>query len=174
MPESTPEQIDLRSDTVTRPTEAMWQAMRSARARQLAEPDFWQAEAGVVCCDHDIASEHDLESATESRAVCRANHRLEQVVAVGEAAETAGPFFLGQLFAARSRLHVITRAEGFVAFAGNDCHPRLVVRRECVEGLAQFDICKIVQCIARFDAPDRNSRNRAVPPIADTLELVHA
>ena len=30
MPEPTPEPIDLRSDTVTRPTEAMWEAMRAA------------------------------------------------------------------------------------------------------------------------------------------------
>jgi hypothetical protein len=105
--------------------------LHAPRERRQSHARLGQREQRVLGRDHDVAGEHDLETAAHRQPVDRGDHRLRVVEARREATETGGRPF--EATAGRLELEVVAGAEGLVAPAGHDRDPQLGVCDEIVE-----------------------------------------
>src|SRR5690606_34973582 len=109
--------------------------------------DLWlrQRENGVLGRNDEIASERNFTTTTHRHAIHGSNHRLVEVVARGETGKARLRHF--DLVAFRLPAQVVTCAESAVALARDDGNPEVIILREIIEHLLEFEIGGRVQRI---------------------------
>ena len=150
------------------------QALQPARARREADARLGQREQRLVRGDDQVAGERDLETTTHRKAIHRRDHRLGEVIAVGEPGKALRRM-LRALAGLRALLGVILQvvagAERLVAGAGDDRDPQFRVGGERIEGVRQLLVGHRVQRVVHLGPVDGDGHQVTVA--LDPAVLAH-
>ena len=135
------------------------QAVHAAGPGDQPDARFGQGEDGVLGGDDEVAGERDLEAATHGNAIHRGDHRLVEVMALGQAGEAGGrrrPALAGGL-----HLQIVAGGKGAVAGARHDGDPQIRVGGELVPDLVEFLMRLAVQGVHHLRPVQRDDAQPA-------------